>query len=90
MLQAWQASRPHREALFTAETELVALAHELRDKQAALSQDQRSARKREIAELQTHADREREAARRPFEDLKKRFPQAKIGFAEATFGEDPD
>lgn len=90
IVQALQASRPHRQVQFAAETELAALMYEVRDDQAAQSPEQLAARQREIDGLETQVAQERKAALGAIEELKARFPGAKISFAERAFGDDLD
>jgi hypothetical protein len=72
--EAIQASVPHAQQAAVAGKERLELIAELRDPNSSLSDEERAAAQRRIAELSWRVRRENEAAERPYEELSDRHP----------------
>jgi hypothetical protein len=72
--QAQKASTPHLQAANVAQEKIVALLKEVESRHSDLTDDQKAARRQEIDELWEQVRSEKEAARRPMDELKARHP----------------
>jgi hypothetical protein len=72
---AQQTSALHLQAANATQAKVVTLLRELQAEHSGLSPEDRAARHREIDELNRQAHREQQAARRPMEELKVRYPR---------------
>ena len=75
VVEAMQASTPHLQAANTRQERIIALLREVNDERSKLGPEERATRQQEIDELWEQVRREHDAAHRPMDELKERYPR---------------